>query len=176
MKKYGRVRSVSLAMVVVFLLAACGSDGGSESPTPTQAVVTTTTLTSSPSSTSEPGGSGGIGGVSQACLEAAQAYASAFGGYATVMGGMTPEQARQIADQLEVSVGAVPDDLRDDYADVAEMLGIFYQGVADMGLQPGTPMTPGQLEEFAELAKKLDEGGYQEAAERVGNWFSDNCS
>lgn len=182
MKKYGRIRSGLVVTLAVFLVAACGSDGGVESPDTTQAVVTSTTAapaTSAPADGGDPddgGGNGGIGGVSQTCIQAAQAFASAFGGYATFMSGMTPEQARDIADQLAAVRGSVPSELRDDYEAFADMIGAFYTGIADLGFQPGAMMTESQIEKLGELVEELEDGGWEEVSDRIGNWFEDNCS
>ncbi len=176
MRSYARVRTGIALTVAVMLIAACGG-GGTNDPGTTQAGVTTTVVTTPTNPTTPtPTGGTGPGGISQTCLNAGQAFANAFAGYASVTAGMTADQARDIADRLE-NVGAdLPSDLRSDFEEFAGLLAAFYRGVADLGgFTPGAVPSQAQLEQFAELAEELEEQGFTEVAERVGTWFETNC-
>ncbi len=168
----GHTQKALGTMMVVIVLVACGPGGTTDSSTTTTAMATTTQVPS----VTQPGGTGGIGGISQACIDTAQAFIGAMAGFSTVIAGMTPAQAEAYITQLGDTTDKIPAELKDDFEVISQSLGVFYEGIADMGMQAGVPMTPAQIAIYSELAEKLEEESFEEAMERLTDWFETNCS
>ena len=165
------IRPTLAAIVFMVLLTACGSNAGPDS---------TTTTSTSDSTTTLPGGStpltSGTGGITQACLDTAQAFSGALVGYATVVNGLSPDQAQAYRDQLADALGKMPAELREDFEVINDVLEDFYEGIAAMNLTTGVPMTPAQVTNYSELAEDLNEAPFAPAMQRVTAWFQTNCS
>jgi hypothetical protein len=164
-------RTVLGASLILLVLSACGpsSSDGSTTTTTTAQSSTSTQATSN----TQPGG---LGGVTQACIDTAQAFSGALTGFATVMNGLTPAQAEAYRTQLGDIISKVPSELRDDFDHVTQALDVFYEGIAEMGLQSGIPITPAQMTRYAELAEELNKEPFEGAMQRVSTWFQANCS
>ena len=172
-----RRRLAALFIALALLLAACGDDGGSSSQT-----------------TADQGPDGG-GDADQAtgdgvdgpqseldgyftgdCREAVAAFNSALASAGSPLtGGGTPEDA---AESLDAVAEAAPDEIKDDFAVLADAYGDFAQSLADAGIDfedPSSFGTPEAIAALQSLGERFNEAEVEQASDEIEAWFESNC-
>lgn len=180
MKKLARVR-VIVVLLFAFVLVSCGGEGGADDTTTTQSndVAETTTTTAAPEVDDDDEG-GSLEGFSSTCLEATQGMAAAVSAYSQGMtqafGGSLDDDSLQLAaDQLDAMAEAAPDEIKDDFAVIAQELGAFYNALVEMGYEPGATPDADQLAELSALAESINTDAFEEAGDNINAWFEENC-
>jgi hypothetical protein len=98
-------------------------------------------------------------------------YAEAAG--AAMSGGASDVEA--VADTFAALAEAAPAEIRNDFEVMAEQLGSYFRGIAEIGMELGDTPTQAQMEQLGRLAEQLDQGALEAASERIEAYFEAAC-
>jgi hypothetical protein len=167
------LRRLFLLLAAVALVAsACGDDSGSSSPE------TTAAESSSDGDVAIPDLDDlDLPGVSDQCVEVAQAAAEAAGAAGAVFtpGGDLSETGAF----FDGAIDAAPDEIKDDFEVLAEAFGEYAQAIADAGADLSDPNSftdPAVLAALEDGVQAFSTDAYQEAADNISAWGEANCS
>lgn len=174
----------------MLLAAACSSsddsgDEDDETAAPTTTEADGSDETAAPTPTEADGGGDDDGGdvdlgdlgvlSSDDCLAASQSIAAAFsGGFGQFI---DPDEIADAFDQLGA---AAPSDIADDLDEIGNTLAEFYNVLQDAGIEdlsdPSAFADPEIAQKIADAAEELDTDAFNEAADNVDAWFTENCN
>jgi hypothetical protein len=154
-------RFLIVLVVLGFSLAACG--GGSDTGTPATSLPSVNT------------GSGGPIDIAK-CTDAAKAMGAAAAAVPQAITGTGTDLSTSV-DQLEAFADAAPDEIKDDLKTVAEGYANIIKVFKDSGFDPtsGQPPSAAVLARLVAASGALGDASFQQALQRVGAWFKDNC-
>lgn len=170
-----RLRRVLGVLVVgsVVLVGCGGGDGDEETSAPT-------TVDRSPSATEGSGGSSdgdrGASFTKEGCLQAATAMGEAANGFSSAFSGAS-EALEDSVGAFEAFAAAAPSEIRADLRAVAEGYAEFVDVLSDSGYNPasGEAPSPETLAKLAAASETLANADFQAAADRVAEWFEEEC-
>lgn len=186
-----RVAGAALLAALALVAAGCGGSSSSESAADettvestatgdTTAEETTTEETTETETVSTDIDEDALAEVlgSEECAELASVgtkFAEAMG--ASQGGSGDLEDTQRYFEELAEKA---PEEIRDDFAVMAEAWTAIVEVYSDMGIELGETPTAEQIEKFSaageELAKKLDDGKFQEASTNISAWATENCT
>lgn len=163
MRIRGLMRLLAALMAGLLVFGACGSDSDDGGGT----------------ATDQPVGDGDTSGVFAAgCAEAVARFAEAQARVAEATGAAldgSDVDFDEVTEQIRALADAAPDDIADDFQVYADQLIPFYEGLAEMDLQPDQPPTQEQAERFVELGDQLDNEALETATTNIQDWFENEC-
>jgi ABC-type glycerol-3-phosphate transport system substrate-binding protein len=168
-----RLRRLALILVAITLVtAACGDDSGSSTGTAEDGGEA-----SSAADGDSPDVDVDVPGVSDECelaLEASLEASQAFGAALTPGAG----DLSASAEFFEQAVAAAPEEVRDDFAIVAEGITEFAEALEDAGgdlSDPATFADPAVSAALQEAAQAFEDPAFVEAGENINAWVEANC-
>jgi hypothetical protein len=172
------VRLLTIAVVIAFALvgAGCGGDDETSADTDDITIETTTDDTTTDETTtdetSDDDDSGDFDFASGECrdlVDASAQLSQAFGA------------AGQDADLGDVSelfdefAANAPDEIRDDFATLAEAYESYAEVFSDIDVDPGETPDAEALAELQEALASIDQAEVTAASERISAWAEENC-
>jgi hypothetical protein len=178
-------RPIVALVVLAVLFAACGGDDdGAGGDTTTSTTAVTTTAGSSSGDNGDDGGGVDLAGAfTGQCQEAVAGVAAAMSAYSSGLAGaftgqIDEDELQASADELRAMADGAPAELKNDLEVIANALGDFYSGLADIGIDVsgGAIPTPEQLNQLSELSESFDTEELQTATDNIDAWFEANCN
>jgi hypothetical protein len=164
-----------LGVLLVALVAACGSKKSSSG---------TTTTTTTPAS--EGTGSGSGSGTTTGSGSGSGSFASAKnckdleGLAAKVSQSFQPNgngelDLKKEADALDALANAAPNEIKSDFKTFADAFKKFAQVYGDVKIKPGETPTAAQIAKLTEAAKSFNTAKLQQATQHLSTWASSHC-
>lgn len=176
-----RIGIAGVALVLMLSGAGCGgsNDAASEAAgddTVTEESTSTGTSTSTEEASTEGTTDtvGTVGGLSGECgdlVEASQAFGTAV---ASSLGTGNGE-LDQTADLYKTFAENAPDELKDDFETLADLMAGYATAIADLDLQAGDTPSPKQIAKLVEIGRSLNTTEAQEASAAISAWTQENC-
>lgn len=178
----GPMRWIGVGVAVVALAVAavgCGSsnDSGSEAAADTAVTETSasteetsTEATSTEETSTEADDLSGLTGECKDLAEAGQAF-----GAAIANSGGGGEDLDATAAAYKAFAEQAPDELKDDFEVLAELMADYANALGDIDLQSGETPTPAQLAKLAALGQSLSTEKAQKASTAISTWAEENC-
>ena len=82
------------------------------------------------------------------------------------------EEARASIDALADNA---PDEIADAFETFAAQMGVFFDALADIDLEPGAQPTAEQMSQLIEIGETVDEAALEEAGNEISTYFEDVC-
>jgi ABC-type Zn uptake system ZnuABC Zn-binding protein ZnuA len=171
------MRRLSL-LVVALALVTAGCGGGNESAASEEATTAETTTTAEDAMTAETTTgetstgttdlSGALG--DEDCLALVSVGASIAQAFAGA-GGTTDEDRAN----LEELANKVPDEIKADVQTLAQAFATYSEKLKDIGIEPGSTPTAGQLQQLQAAIASLDQQKLTAASNRIEAWAKANC-
>ena len=160
---------------LAFAAAGCGgsSDSGSEATADT--VVTETSAsteeTSTETTSTDTGDLSGLSGECKDLAGASQQFAAAIA--SSTSGGSTDAEAT--ADAFKAFAEQAPDELKDDFEVLGEVIAAYAVALKDLDLEPGAVPTADQIAKLTQLGQSLSTAEAQQASAAIAAWGEENC-
>lgn len=157
--------------------ATQGTDTGSEGTTETTETTKTDVTTTEDTATTPAPDENALADIlgSEECaslIGISSAFAQAAGG-----AGEGLEQSQKLFEEFAAKA---PEDIRDDFAVIAEAWTAIVEVYADAGISAGEPPDAEAIAKLQqaseELGRKLDDVKFQEASQNISTWVADNCT
>lgn len=176
------VVTVVLGVLLIALVAACGSKKSSTSTTTTNA----TAGTGSGSGSGSGAGSGSGSGSSSGSGSGSGSFASTKnckdleGLAAKVSQSFQPNANGELdlnkeAEALDALAGAAPNDIKGDFKTFADAFKNFAKAYGDSKLKPGVTPTPAQVAKLTAAAQSMNTPKLQKAMQHLSAWGKANC-
>jgi hypothetical protein len=167
-----------LGVLVIALVAACGSKKSSSG--------TTTTATTEASGQGSGAGSGSGSGSGSGAGSGSKSFASTKnckeleGLAAKVSQSFQPNANGEIdlnkeADALDALAGAAPDEIKSDFKTFADAFKQFAKAYGDVKLKPGETPSAAQIAKLGELSKSFNTAKLQQATQHLAAWGQSHC-
>lgn len=115
---------------------------------------------------------------SEGCAELASVgmkFAEAMGASQGSSGDL--EDTKKYFDEL---ADKAPEEIRDDFATLAEAWTAIVEVYSDLGIKPGETPSADDIAKLSaageELSKKLDNAKFEQASENISKWANENCT
>ena len=166
---------------LAFAAAGCGgsSDSGSEATADT--VVTNTSASTDTSASTEETSTettstdtGDLSGLSGECNDlagASQQFAAAIA--SSTSGGNSDAEAT--ADAFKAFAEQAPDELKDDFEVLGEVIAAYAVALKDLDLEPGAVPTADQIAKLTQLGQSLSTTEAQQASAAIAAWGEEHC-
>jgi hypothetical protein len=161
-------------------VAGCGGSGDSGDDAAPDTAVTETSSTTDTSASTEGTSTEsmsteatGLAGLSEECkdlAEASQKFAAAVA--STSNGGGDPEAT---ADAFKEFTDQAPDELKDDFEALADVIATYASALKDIDLKPGAVPTADQISKLTQLGQSLSTGKARNASAAIAAWGQANC-
>ena len=166
-----------LGVLVIALLAACGSKKSSSGAT----TATTASAASGQGSGSGTGSGSGSGSSSGSKSFASTKNCKELEGLAAkVSQSFQPNANGEIdlnkeADALDALAGAAPDEIKSDFKTFADAFKQFAKAYGDVKLKPGETPSAAQIAKLGELSKSFNTAKLQQATQHLAAWGQSHC-
>ena len=161
------VVTVVLGVLLIALVAACGSKKSSTGTTATTAAAATTTA-----------GSGSTSGSKS--FASTKNCRDLEGLAAKVSQSFQPNANGELdlnkeADALDALASAAPDDIKADFKTFADAFKQFAKAYGDVKIKPGETPSAAQIAKLAELSKSFNTAKLQQATQHLAAWGQSHC-
>ena len=172
------VVTVVLGVLLIALVAACGSKKSSTGTT------TTTTTEAASQGTGSGSGSGtstgSSSGSSSGSFASAKNCKDLEGLAAKVSQSFQPNgngelDLKKEADALDALANAAPNEIKSDFKTFADAFKKFAQVYGDVKIKPGETPTATQIAKLTEAAKSFNSAKLQQATQHLSAWASSHC-
>jgi len=156
---------------------SCSNDAASDAAgdTVTKESTSTGTTTAGEDSTEETTDTvDNIGGLSSECSDLVEA-SQAFGAAVASSLGTGDSELGNTADLYKDFAENAPDELKDDFETLANLMADYATALADLDLQPGETPSAAQIAKLAAIGQSLSTSEAQEANAAIGAWTQENC-
>jgi hypothetical protein len=144
-----------------------------EEVTTTEEMETTTEETSTDETETEASGTTGLSFLTSAkCQE----YVSLIQSYATALSGAGGTDMQNAADALQEVADQAPDEIKDDFATLADAYGKIAEALGDTDLSAGQTPSAEALAKLQELGNSIDSAKVAEASTNISDWLTKNCT
>ena len=175
-----RIVIAGAALVLMFAVAGCGGSNDAASDvvgddTVTEESTATGTSTSAEGSTEELTDTvDSIGGLSGECSDLVDA-SQAFGAAVASSLGTGDNELGNTADRYKAFAENAPDELKDDFETLADLMADYATALADLDLQAGETPSAAQIAKLATIGQSLSTTEAQEASAAISAWTQENC-
>ena len=161
-----------LGVLVIALVAACGSKKSSSGAT--------TTATAAASDQGSGSGSGSGSGTGSKSFASTKNCKELEGLAAKVSQAFQPNANGEIdlnkeADALDALAGAAPDEIKSDFKTFADAFKQFAKAYGDVKLKPGETPSAAQIAKLGELSKSFNTAKLQQATQHLAAWGQSHC-
>ena len=161
-----------LGVLVIALVAACGSKKSSSGAT--------TTATAAASDQGSGSGSGSGSGTGSKSFASTKNCKELEGLAAKVSQSFQPNANGEIdlnkeADALDALAGAAPDEIKSDFKTFADAFKQFAKAYGDVKLKPGETPSAAQIAKLGELSKSFNTAKLQQATQHLAAWGQSHC-
>jgi ABC-type transporter Mla subunit MlaD len=177
-----RIGIASATFVLMLAGAGCGggsNDAANETGGET-AITEESTPTDTSASTDEVSTDGttdtvdSVGGLSGECTDLVQA-SQAFGAAVASSLGSGDSELGDTADLYRAFADSAPDELKDAFETLADLMAGYATALADLDLQSGETPSPEQIAKLAKISQSLSTTEAQEASQTIATWTKENC-
>jgi hypothetical protein len=165
-----RIRVFLVApLAAAVLMAGCGGGGG------TKKVGTATTVSGSSNTVDSAAVAAGLSLAPADCRAALEAFASSPA--ASLTGGSSKVDFKQVLDNLKKVQAAAPSEIKADLAVIVEFYGKYVSVFADNGIDLSKPetMTPEKAQKLASAFQGLDQAKLATASQHISAYFQTHC-
>ncbi len=177
------LRLLAALFALALVASACGDDDdadGDQNGAETTQDATDDTGTGDEGGTDEPDGDAASGDLpdeffSEDCQQAYDSFLAAN----TQLGGAFTGQVGDV-EEAKASIDALADNAPEEIADAFETfaaeMGVFFDALADMGMDANGQPSAEQLGQLMQAAESVDEAALDEASNEISAYFEDVCS
>jgi hypothetical protein len=176
-----RIGIAGAALVLMLAGAGCGGSNDAANDAAGEDTITEeSTSTGTSASTEEVSTEGttdtvdNVGGLSGECKDLVDA-SQAFGAAVSSSLGSGDSGLGEIADLYKAFADNAPDDLKDDFETLADVMAGYANALADLDLQAGETPSADQIAELTKLGQSLSTAEVQQATEAISTWTEENC-
>jgi hypothetical protein len=168
------VRLLTLAVVLVFALAAAGCGGGDDDEaggdeaTITFETTTDETTTDETTTDDDTTGDSLASGECQELISASAALGSAFSG-------VEDSDLDESSEAFTRFAGEAPEEIRADLELMAETYEEYVDAIGEIGLEPGETPSSEQALELQQALASIDLEEFTAASQRFTTWAATNC-
>ena len=174
-----RIGIASTALVLMLAGAGCGGSNDAASEAAREDTVTEESTSAGTASTEDSTGEttdteDGLGGLSGECSDLVEA-SQAFGAAVASSLGTGDSELGDTADLYEAFADNAPDELKDDFETLADLMADYATALADLDLQAGETPSAEQIAKLATIGQSFSTSEAQEANAAISAWTQENC-
>ena len=172
-----RIGIAGAALVLMLAGAGCGgsndaaNDAVGEDTITEESTSTATSASTDEASTDTVGSTGGLSGECSDLVEASQAFGAAVASSL----GTGSDHLGDTADLYKSFAENAPDELKDDFETLANLMADYATALADLDLQAGETPSAEQITKLATIGQSLSTSEAQEATAAISAWTQENC-
>lgn len=161
-----RLSSLLVVLTLCFALVACGGDDKDDGG-----------ISAGVDADVDADVEDALGAFTKECAQLVQAYAGAYANVGSVMAGTATEELEKAAEYFSEIAGALPKEIRADFAVFAEAYNEFAKAVveADIDFADPTSIDPQAFAKLEGLTEKLESAEVEAASERISAYLEDKC-
>ena len=171
-----RIGIAGAALVLVLAGAGCGGSSDAASDAVGEDTVTETSTSTSGEGTTEAttDTNASIGGLSGECSDLVEA-SQAFGAAVASSLGTGDDDLGTTADLYKAFAENAPDELKDDFETLADLMADYATALADLDLQAGETPSAEQIAKLATIGQSLSTDEAEKASAAISAWTEENC-
>lgn len=178
------MRTWILGVVLVLALAGAGCGGSNDATSDAagddtaieESVSTETSVSTDDASTEQTTDAGdSIGGLSGECSDLVKA-SQAFGAAVASSLGTGEGELGETADLYKAFAENAPDELKDDFETLADVMADYATALADLDIGAGETPSAEQIAKLAQIGQSLSTTEAQEASAAISAWTQENCN
>ncbi len=176
------IRVGAVVALLAFAVSGCGGSNDAGGDTTNAAAIDTTAITvadtteadTTMTDTSEADTTSSTAGLSGACKDLAEAsstFADAAGSATGVDGNL--DETEKAFDAI---VARAPDELKDDFEALADVISEYAKALKDLDLKPGEAPSAAQIAELVQVGQAFATEKVQKATTAIQAWVTANCT
>ena len=123
-------------------------------------------------STDDGGVLGGLSGECQDLVEAGQAFGAAL---SSATGNGSNDDLGATAEAYKAFASKAPDELKDDFEALADVIDEYAGAIRDLDLKPGDTPSASQIAKLVAISQSFNTADVQNASAAIAAWTTKNC-
>jgi len=172
------VRLLTIAVVLVLALAgaSCGGDDEASSDGDDVTIETTTDETTTDDTTTDETTDDDTGDLDELASGECQELVAASTSFSEAFGAAGQDgDVDDVSELFEEFADRAPEEIRDDFAILAEAYASYAEVIGDVQIEPGETPDAEALARLQEALASIDQAEVTAASQRISDWATENC-